>query len=292
MYINSSINQLSSLQINECEPNLRELYSKLILWLIYAKDLTLNLNEIKNLNEYSYEWLRVLKYKYEKRVAIKANDEPDARKNVLVTNKYDDFHVIQMTSRILYDFEYNGNTSFKLMINLGNKFIQKSLEILDLSSQLAITPLSERCFLSFTTSLNAFRCVGVIGPHLSGKRETINLLAQACGQHLKEINCNKNLTVELANVYMKGLVSSGSWVLFDKIDQLEISKDFNTKNFLSLIFLCFLLKIIAVLSSIGHHLDFIRSSIQPLLMKGRNNLAARNKLVEERVRHIQQTHLS
>jgi hypothetical protein len=109
MYINCSINQLSNLQINECEANLRELYSKLILWLIYIKDLTLNLNDIKNLNEYSYEWLRVLKYKYEKRVAIKASDgESEPHKNVLVTNKYDDFHVIQMTSRILYDFEYNG----------------------------------------------------------------------------------------------------------------------------------------------------------------------------------------
>ena len=95
---------------------------------------------------------------------------------------------------------------------------------LDLSSQLAITPLTERCFLNYTAALNSFRCVGVMGSSFSGKRETINLLSQACGQHLKEINCNKNLSVDISTIYMKGLVSSGSWVLFDKIDQLETSK--------------------------------------------------------------------
>jgi hypothetical protein len=104
---------------------LRELYSKLILWLVYAKDLTIGLSEVKNLNEYSYEWLRVLKYKYEKGLAIKA---PDGRggddmlaaaaakhKSVLVTNKYENFHLIQMTSRVLYDFEYNGMDYFVLI---------------------------------------------------------------------------------------------------------------------------------------------------------------------------------
>ena len=78
--------------------------------MIYIKDVTLNLYDTKNLNECSYEWLRVLKYKYDKNLAIKATDfHSKSNKTLKTINTFDNFHVVQMTSRILYDFEYNGN---------------------------------------------------------------------------------------------------------------------------------------------------------------------------------------
>lgn len=74
-----------------------------------------------------------------------------------------------------------------------------------------------------TAALSSYKCGTVIGPDCTGKRQTISLLAQACGQHLKEINCNEKLTTSIADRYMKGLVYSGSWVLFDKVDKLTPS---------------------------------------------------------------------
>lgn len=50
--------------IFESQPGVRDFYSGLMLWFISARDSTLDLAEVKLLNENSYEWLRVLKYNY------------------------------------------------------------------------------------------------------------------------------------------------------------------------------------------------------------------------------------
>ena len=38
--------------------------------------------------------------------------------------------------------------------------------------------MTEKCFLNFTSAISSFKCIGLVGPNLSGKRETIALLAQ------------------------------------------------------------------------------------------------------------------
>jgi hypothetical protein len=83
--------------------------------MIYIKDVTVNLSQMKNLNELSYEWLRILKYKYEKSVELEADASNDLQKCATVKqkNKYENFHAIQMTTRVLYDFEFNGKKKSK-----------------------------------------------------------------------------------------------------------------------------------------------------------------------------------
>lgn len=61
--MNNSISQFSSYQLNPTDPNLKDLYSKLIIWMMFIRDTTTELSELRNLNELSYEWLRILKYK-------------------------------------------------------------------------------------------------------------------------------------------------------------------------------------------------------------------------------------
>ena len=92
------------------------------------------------MNEFSYEWLRVLKHKCDKRVILKngiddfnditndCNLKVDylglqfklnnqicilVSKAVIFFNKYENFRVNQMTSNIYYDFEYLGKLNFK-----------------------------------------------------------------------------------------------------------------------------------------------------------------------------------
>lgn len=171
--------------------------------------------EIKDLNELSYEWLRVLKYTYEKRNthfddfddkqsyrSLKSSLKSSiSRKSATFKNIYENFRVNQMHFTMNYDFEYS-----------------------DLSSQLAVTPLTERCFLNLTSTLKTLKAGTLVGPNNSGKRQTLGMLAQACGQHLQEINCDEYMTSRIATWYMKGLASSGSWVLFEKIEKLSQSK--------------------------------------------------------------------
>ena len=62
-YLFKSVSELSN-TIGESQPDLRDFYSSLILWFLHARDLTQELADCKTLNELSYEWLRILKYKY------------------------------------------------------------------------------------------------------------------------------------------------------------------------------------------------------------------------------------
>ena len=41
-----------------------------------------------------------------------------------------------------------------------------------------ITPLTEKSFLNLTSAISSVKCGTLVGPNLSGKRQTINLLAQ------------------------------------------------------------------------------------------------------------------
>jgi hypothetical protein len=47
-----------------------------------------------------------------------------------------------------------------------------------MSKEIVITPLTEKCFLTMFNALNAFKCGTISGAACSGKKNTINLLAQ------------------------------------------------------------------------------------------------------------------
>jgi hypothetical protein len=76
--------------------------------------------EVKSLNELSYEWLRVLKYNYErKNTSIESEndieqertgDQSNSVKSAksIFTNRYENIHVNQMIFSFNYDFEYIG----------------------------------------------------------------------------------------------------------------------------------------------------------------------------------------
>jgi hypothetical protein len=81
--------------------------------------------------------------------------------------------------------------------------------------QLALAPQTERCFLSLTSALSAVRTGCLVGNSSVGKRQTLAQLTQACGQHLQD--CYSHLNYQTVSWYIKGLASSGSWLLFDKM---------------------------------------------------------------------------
>jgi dynein heavy chain len=129
---------------------------------------------------------------------------------------YDQFKVSQMRFSMNYDFEY-----------------------VDLSQQIAMTPLTERCFLNLTVALGSLKAGCLVGPGNVGKQQTVSQLANQCGQHLQTINCDEFLTSRIATWYVKGLASSGSWVLFNKIERLAP----------------------AVLSSMAYQLEYLRNAV-------------------------------
>lgn len=72
--------------------------------------------------------------------------------------------------------------------------------------------------------MNKFRPGALVGPNNIGKQQTIKQLSQACGQHLHEIFCSDSITSQQANWFVKGIVYSDSWILFNKAEKLHKSK--------------------------------------------------------------------
>ena len=75
---------------------------------------------LKSLNEFSYEWLRVLKYNYlrkntqfnesmDDKASLRSRSNKSSHKTISMHNQYEQFQVNQMVFSIDYDFEYLGN---------------------------------------------------------------------------------------------------------------------------------------------------------------------------------------
>lgn len=100
---------------------------------------------------------------------------------------------------------------------------------------------------------------------------------------MKEINCNESLTTDLADRYVKGLASSGSWILFDKVDQLKSSLFILWLVWLVFNFINKFLFNLDVLSSIGFQLDYLRNCIKMLQSKDSKDPTSSYTKINERV---------
>lgn len=120
--------------------------------------------ELKTLDESSYEWLGLFKYDYEKKntifniedtISLKSRKSSTHSKKFLSQNRYENFHINQMRSSIDYSFEY-----------------------MNLSENLVLTPNTDKSFLNLTNALSSLKIGSVVGPHNSGKRQTLIQLSQ------------------------------------------------------------------------------------------------------------------
>ena len=64
-YLNKSISECSNLQTSKCEKRVKELLSRLVLYYLYQREVTLSLMKLSELNAHSYEWQAALKYEYD-----------------------------------------------------------------------------------------------------------------------------------------------------------------------------------------------------------------------------------
>ncbi len=73
-----------------------------------------------------------------------------------------------------------------------------------------ITPLSEKCFLNLMSALNSVKFGCLAGPNSSGKRQTINLLAQVYIFFLG-LKFTHSLKIKFDSKIIKGM-----WSIFER----------------------------------------------------------------------------
>ncbi|GFT64974.1 dynein heavy chain 2, axonemal [Nephila pilipes] len=101
------------------------------------------------------------------------------------------------------------------LIKQSKAVFKYGFEYLGNRERLVITPLTDRCFLSFTTALYLNQGATLKGCRSSGKTETLKDLAINLGKYILVINCSEGLNERSSARMLTGLAQIGAWGLFE-----------------------------------------------------------------------------
>ena len=89
-----------------------------------------------------------------------------------------------------------------------------------LSSRAVITPVTDRCTISFLHALTACVCGAFVGPADVGKMSTVKEISKLVGRYVVVFNCNQYLDLAYLERCFKGLPACGCFGCFDEFNRL------------------------------------------------------------------------
>ncbi|GFR02732.1 dynein heavy chain 2, axonemal, partial [Trichonephila clavata] len=104
------------------------------------------------------------------------------------------------------------------LIKQSKAVFKYGFEYLGNRNRLVITPLTDRCFLSFTTALYLNQGATLNGFRSSGKTETLKDLSVNLGKYILVINCSESLDQRSSARMLTGLAQIGAWGLFENFN--------------------------------------------------------------------------
>jgi dynein heavy chain len=111
----------------------------------------------------------------------------------------DDVFCRQINSKIIYGYEYLG-----------------------VPGKLAITPLTDRCWMTITSAIHIRQGCSPAGPAGTGKTESVKDLAKNLGKFCVVVNCSEQTTVGLMHAQFLGTIFTGAWICLDEFNRIDI----------------------------------------------------------------------